>query len=40
MLSLEEFTNLMEEIRQAIKDDNIESFREEFIKNYYGKKNV
>ena len=32
--------SLMEEIRQAIKDDNIESFREEFIKNYYGKKNV
>ena len=32
--------SLMEEIRQAIKDDNIEAFREEFIKNYYGEKNV
>ena len=32
--------SLMEEIRQAIKEDNIEAFREEFIKNYYGEKNV
>lgn len=32
--------SLMEEIRQAIKDDNIDAFREEFIKNYYGEKNV
>ena len=32
--------SLMEEIRQAIKDDNIEAFREDFIKNYYGEKNV
>lgn len=32
--------SLMEEIREAIKDDNIETFREEFIKNYYGEKNV
>lgn len=32
--------SLMEKIRQAIKEDNIEAFREEFIKNYYGEKNV
>ena len=32
--------SLMEEIREAIKDDNIDAFREEFIKNYYGEKNV
>ena len=30
---------LMEGIREAIKNDNILSFREDFIKNYYGGKN-
>ena len=29
--------NLTKELRQAIKDDNILEYREEFIKNYYGK---
>jgi len=30
-------THLMEEIREAIKEDRILEFREEFIKDYYGK---
>ena len=29
-------TNLMKEIRESIKSDNILEFRKEFIKNYYG----
>ena len=29
-------TNLMKEIREHIKDDTLEEFRDEFIKNYYG----
>ncbi len=29
-------TNLMKEIRESIKNDNILEFRKEFIKNYYG----
>ncbi len=32
--------SLMEEIRKAIKEDRLEEFREEFIKNYYGNKNI
>ncbi len=31
--------HLMEEIRKAIKEDNILEFREQFIKDYYGKNN-
>ena len=30
--------SLMEEIRQAIKEDRLNDFREEFIQNYYGEK--
>ncbi len=30
--------NLTKELREAIKNDNILKYREEFIKNYYGKK--
>ena len=30
--------NLTKELREAIKNDNILEYREEFIKNYYGKK--
>ena len=30
-------TKLCEDLRQAIKDDNILEYKEEFIKNYYGK---
>ena len=30
--------NLTKELRKAIKNDNILEYREEFIKNYYGKK--
>ncbi len=29
-------TNLMKEIRENIKNDSLEEFRDEFIKNYYG----
>ena len=32
--------NLTKELREAIKNDNILEYREEFIKNYYGKKEV
>ena len=32
-------TNLMEELREAIKEDKILEYKEEFIKNYYGDKN-
>ena len=28
--------NLMKEIRENIKTDTLEDFRDEFIKNYYG----
>lgn len=31
--------HLMEELREAIKNDNILEYREQFIKDYYGKKN-
>ena len=32
-------TNLMEELRNAIKEDKMLEYKEEFIKNYYGDKN-
>ena len=30
---------LTEDLREAIKNDNILEYREEFIRNYYGKEN-
>ena len=31
---------LTEEIRESIKNDNILEYKEEFIKNYYGEKEI